>query len=61
VTPEEVYVYAEKREASIEDTALSVTAIDATTLTDSLSFDFKDLGRLTVPRHYGVSFRYACR
>jgi len=56
-----VYVYAEKREASIEDTALSVTAIDATTLTDSLSFDFKGLGRLTVPRHYGVSFRYACR
>jgi len=61
VIPEEVCVSAEKCAVGVEESALRVPAIDARSLTDSLSFGFRDLGRLTVPRHYGVSFRYACR
>ncbi|MEM6483544.1 MAG: TonB-dependent receptor plug domain-containing protein, partial [Pseudomonadota bacterium] len=43
---EEVLVFAEKREASISDTALSVTAVDGATLLDAQGFEFSDLNRL---------------
>ncbi|MEM6301971.1 MAG: TonB-dependent receptor [Pseudomonadota bacterium] len=43
---EEVLVFAEKREASISDTALSVTAVDGSTLLNAQGFDFSDLNRL---------------
>jgi len=44
---EEVYVYAEKREATIESTALSVTAINGDMLQEGQGFSFSDLSRLT--------------
>ena len=43
---EEVLVFAEKREASISDTALSVTAVDGATLLNAQGFDFSELNRL---------------
>ncbi|MEM8490380.1 MAG: TonB-dependent receptor [Pseudomonadota bacterium] len=43
---EEVLVFAEKREASISDTALSVTAVDGATLLDAQGLEFSDLNRL---------------